>query len=166
MDWFNAGIDPLNWFESNRRVYSLSRLLKEIGTGPVKLLWERSRVLRRWRVDSEGGIEPVKELWERKRTLRLTKLERSGMGPARELFWRLRTRSWSNRVNVLGAKTPPKSIPSTTNRTTLACEHCTPAHLQNEELVSGENPSLLLKSAFDSKANKAEASDNGNTSIE
>lgn len=86
VDWFNAGIEPLNRFESNRRMYNLSRVFKEMGSGPVKLLWERSRVLRRWRVEMEGGTVPVKELWERKRTLRLIKPERSGRGPVRELF--------------------------------------------------------------------------------
>lgn len=34
----------------------------------------------------ESGIEAVKEFWERKRAFRLSKAERSGIGPVRELF--------------------------------------------------------------------------------
>lgn len=62
----------------------------------MRLLWERSRVLRRWRDIKEGGNEPEKKLWLRKSDLRLMRAERLGIGPESELFWRLRTRSWSS----------------------------------------------------------------------
>lgn len=44
----------------------------------------------------DGGNEPEKKLWFKKRALRLISRERFGIGPVSELFWRLRTLSWSS----------------------------------------------------------------------
>lgn len=43
-DWFNGGIEPLNRLELSRRQLSRSRTVNSVGSGPERLLWERSRI--------------------------------------------------------------------------------------------------------------------------
>lgn len=78
----------------------------------------------------EGGKEPEKLFRSRKSDLRLVSCERSGMGPDKELLRRLKTRSWSRRVRVLGGKKPVREKLWRTKRTTLPWAHLTPCHWQ------------------------------------
>ena len=98
---------------------SRSSFGNQVGSGLVRLLCDKSRFRSLWSEKMEGGKEPVKKLWSRKRLLRFLRPERSGIGPVSEFFCKLRIRSWSRRVNVLGAKTPPRSRPWSKRRTTL-----------------------------------------------
>ncbi|RDX80697.1 hypothetical protein CR513_38730, partial [Mucuna pruriens] len=149
-DWLNGGIEPLK---------ERSRLVKAAEIGPERLLREKSKFRRRWSEKSEGGREAVKWLLSRKMLLRLKRPVRSGIGPVSELFCKLRTRSWSRRVRVFGAQTPPRSKPWRTRRTTLAPLHSTPCHAQNgKPRVKGGKSRWLLASAFCLNARRAVAS--------
>ena len=101
----------------------------------------------------------MKWLLSRKRLLRLKRPVRSGMGPVSELFCKLRTRSWSRRVSVLGAHAPPRSKFWRTRRSTLGPLHSTPCHAQKRRpRVRGEKSRWLLTSAFSLKTRRAVAS--------
>lgn len=100
------------------------------GNEPERLLLERSITRRLWRERIETGKRPEKELWPRIKVLRLRSLERSGIGPVNELFFRLKTRSWSSRDNEAGGNCPRSEEFGRKNRTTRPCMHFTPFHEQ------------------------------------
>ena len=103
----------------------------------------------------------MKWLLSRKRLLRLKRPVRSGMGPVSELFCKLRTRSWSRRVSVLGAHAPPRSKFWRTRRSTLGPLQSTPCHAQKRRpRVRGEG-AAVMRMEMEEKVKRAEVAKSG-----